>query len=252
MDIRNVQAIDIHSHFNSGSPEDVEVSELYRCDVPFLKTEYDACNIACGGFSSFSSVCSTNHVFEENENAFRLAESTPWFFQWVVLNPFDERTYEQAKRMLSSKKVLGLKIHPSYHKYSLAEYGDNIFKFAAENDSTILMHPDYLELVPDFANRYSSCKVIAAHLGSYRHIDCIEKATHGNIYADTSGSASLTNNIVEYTVSKIGAERILFGTDTYSCAAQRGRIELARLPESNKIAILRENAKRLFWQFNDL
>jgi len=63
---------------------------------------------------------------------------------------------------------------------------------------------------------------------------------------DTSGMASLKNMLIEYAVSQIGSERILFGTDTYSAASQRGRIEFALISDQDKENILVKNATRLF------
>ena len=74
----------------------------------------------------------------------------------------------------------------------------------------------------------------------------MKKSKYGNVYVDTSGMASLQNMIIEYAVSQIGSERILFGTDTYSAASQRGRIEFAMISSRDKENILFRNAKELF------
>jgi len=78
------------------------------------------------------------------------------------------------------------------------------------------------------------------------HIEAIRRAANGNIYTDTSRIASSRNCIIEFAVSVIGSEKIFFGTDTYSAAFQRGRIELAGIGRADKINILRENALREF------
>lgn len=49
-------------------------------------------------------------------------------------------------------------------------------------------------------------------------IDMHTHINHGNVYTDTSGIASSRNKIIEYAVNRIGSEKILFGTDTYSAA----------------------------------
>ena len=85
-----------------------------------------------------------------------------------------------------------------------------------------------------------------AHLGGEAYVDAVEFAKHRNVYTDTSGIASSNNLMVEYAYSRIGADRILFGTDTYSAAFQRGRIEFAMIPREDKRKILRDNALRLF------
>ena len=86
-------------------------------------------------------------------------------------------------------------------------------------------------------------------MGSYgesSYADAIEFAKNGNVYVDTSGIASSRNYGVEYVVSRVGSDKILFGTDTYAAGFQRGRIEYALIPEEDKCNILRYNAEKLF------
>lgn len=88
--------------------------------------------------------------------------------------------------------------------------------------------------------------LIIAHLGSVEQVDAAKRAANGNIYLDTSGNASSKNKVIEYAVSEIGSEKILFGTDTYAVGFQRGRIEYAMISEIDKQNILRYNALKLF------
>lgn len=96
------------------------------------------------------------------------------------------------------------------------------------------------------ADKYQNVTFIVAHLGGEAHVDAVEFAKHKNVYTDTSGIASSSNLMLEYAYSRIGADRILFGTDTYSAAFQRGRIEFALIPKEAKQKILRDNAMCLF------
>ena len=85
-----------------------------------------------------------------------------------------------------------------------------------------------------------------ALLKNEHHIKAVRNAKYENVYVDTSGIASIKNMLIEYAVSQIGSEHILFGTDTYSAASQRGRIEFAMIEQRDKENILLNNAKRLF------
>ena len=88
-----------------------------------------------------------------------------------------------------------------------------------------------------------------AHLGSYSgttYADAIEFARYGNVYVDTSGIASSKNYVIEYTVNRVGSEKILFGTDTYAAGFQKGRIDYALISGQDKENILHRNAERLF------
>ena len=105
------------------------------------------------------------------------------------------------------------------------------------------MEADYI--LP-FANRYGGARFIMAHLGGEAHICAVKNAKNGNVYVDTATKFSMKNQIIEYAVSQIGSERILFGTDTFSAASQRGRIEFSMIRDQDKENILCNNAKELF------
>ena len=64
---------------------------------------------------------------------------------------------------------------------------------------------------------------------------------------DTSSARSILPNLIEWAVEEIGADRILFGTDTplYFAPSQRARIDHAGVRDEDKRLILRENAVRL-------
>ena len=239
--------IDIHSHFNHGSRFDCPEEESHLRSFAFLESVYAKAGVSQVGISTYASVL--NHVeciTEENRYLHRLIDEKDWVYQWVVIDPRQKETYEQAEKMLSHPKVLGIKIQSFEQKYDIREYADELFAFANEHKTTILMHPHYISQMPSFADKYPDMKLIIAHLASKEHVDAIANAKHGNIYTDTSGGASSRNNIIEYAVNRVGSEKILFGTDTYSFAFQFGRIALSDLSRRDKENILWRNAVKLF------
>lgn len=251
-----VKAIDIHSHINSGSVFDSPEDEGYVANLETVLRLNKLAGIEKTICSTFSSVLRTEEIVKENEYMSQLAQRFPELYYWVVMDPRNDSTFEQAKDYLIQKKCVGLKLHPTYHEYNLETFGDKLFSFASEFKSVVLIHPDpTVDTVLPFADAYPDVKVIVAHLGSFysrRYADIMENCKHQNIYADTSGSASLKNQIIEYTVSRVGSERILFGTDTYAAGSQRGRIEYADISNMDKQNILRHNAERLFGYLIDL
>ena len=246
MVLSDVSAIDIHSHYNHGVRHDSGVNPIYQCDLEFLKNTYEAANVSIGCFSSFSSVLASEDVVEENDYNFQLSQQFDWFYNWVVIEPRIEKTFQQAKEYIKNNKCVGIKIHPPLHEYPITDYADKIFSLAAEYGTVVLMHPDNMPAMPSFADKYRDMRLIIAHLGTGEHVDAIANARYGNIYTDTSGSASINNNVVEYAIKRVGSEKILFGTDTYSTAFQRGRIEYAPISQKDKLNILRDNALREF------
>ena len=249
--IHTIKAIDAHTHINHGSKFDSNPnSNTYNATLAYLQKENRVAGIEKMICSTFSSVLSVEEVEQENEYLQRLCQETPGLYQWVVIDPRNARTFAQADAMLGGDKCVGIKLHPYFHKYTLEEFGDQIFSFAAERNAIVQIHPERApDYILDFANKYPRVTFIMAHMGSYDEdadARAIGLAKHGNVYVDTSGRASTQNRVVEYTVSKVGSDRILFGTDTYAAGFQRGRIEYALISDEDKCNILRYNAERLF------
>lgn len=255
------QIIDIHSHFNIGSPFDVPETELKQRNIDFIKKDYLHAGIIAGSFSPFSSVSknplSFERIYADNQKMNEIACQNDWVYQWLVLHPEREELFDQIKAMISHQKVLGVKIHSYYHGYDMEKFGDRIFSFCNDLQCVTLVHPKpgtAINLVK-FADKYPNMKIIIAHLGhdQYAHKDAVEDrvhavmlAKHENIYMDTSAHGIVLNNIVEYAVGKVGSEKIFFGTDTYSCGYEVGRIQYAHITDSDKENIFYNNAKKHF------
>lgn len=241
-----MKIIDIHTHCNSKSIYDCPETEIQKRNFSFLIDEYKRLGIRAGGVSYYSTVLSDKEIFKGNEQLFNYAQIDKKIFQWVVLDPRQENLFSQVLEQIKSEKVLGIKIHSVCHEYDINEYADEIFSFANELGCFVLMHPDKILDMIQYADKYPNMKLIIAHLGSLEHIEAIKCAKHGNIYTDTSGGASNLNNVVEYAVEKVGSEKIFFGTDNYSCAFQVGRIQYANISDKDKENIFYNNAKACF------
>lgn len=240
-------AVDMHSHINHGSVYDGDTDEGHTAYLDELML----INRAAGIEKMFVSTCASFHntqiIPEENEYMHQLINEVDCMYQWVVIDPRIEETFQQAERMLHHKKCVGIKLHPLYHKYSLEEYADQIFSFASKFRAVVLIHPEKEPTyIVSIADKHPDVTFIIAHLGGKAYVDAVAFAKYRNIYTDTSGIASSNNLLLEYAYSRIGADRILFGTDTYSAGFQRGRIEFALLPKEDKQKILRDNAYLLF------
>lgn len=241
-----MKIIDLHTHCNSNSIYDCPEMEIDKRNFTFLMDEYARLGIGVGGFSYYSAVLSDKEIFESNERLSEQAKEDERVYPWLVLDPRQEKLFAQIREHIHDKKVLGIKIHSVCHEYDINEYADKIFSFANELGCFVLMHPDKILDMVQYADKYPNMKLIIAHLGSVEHVEAIERAKHGNIYTDTSGGASNLNNVVEYAVEKVGSKKIFFGTDNYSCAFQVGRIQYANIGEKDKENIFYNNAKMHF------
>ncbi len=79
-------------------------------------------------------------------------------------------------------------------------------------------------------------------------VQAVQAARHGNIFIDTSSAMNMTPGLIEWGAKEVGAERLLYGTDSpcYFAPMPRARIDHADLSLQEKQLILRENAIRLF------
>lgn len=241
-----MKIIDIHTHCNCGSLYDCPESGIHKRNFEFMMEDYKNLGISAGCFSYYSTVLSDKEIYEGNELLFEQSKTDSRVYQWLTFDPRQEKLYSQIKNLISGDKVLGIKIHSPYHKYDILEYGDKIFSFANELKCFVMMHPDKILDMVEFANKYPDMKLIIAHLKNEEHIKAIESAKNGNIFTDTSAGGVSLNNIIEYAVERVGSEKIFFGTDTYSCGYEVGRIKYARISEKDKENIFYNNAKKYF------
>ncbi len=247
MDSRSIKAIDCHNHFFHFPTYE---NEMQVSDRETIWKVAATANVDKLFISTMEAVSNCDMVESENDYLWNLSQELDYLYQWVVIDPRNDNTFLQAKRMLNNGKCVGIKLDPQTHKYTLAEFGDKIFSFASDFGATIVTHPEEnATWILPYADKYPDVNFIVAHMCSWlgrAYADAIEQSKHGNVYADTSGMASFYNQGVEYIVNRVGADRILYGSDGYAAGFQRGRIEYAQISEEDKIKILRGNAERLF------
>ena len=250
--ICDIKAIDVHRHWTYGHPlEPAQGSS--KNDVDSIKEMADMANIEAVFVSPYVAVIGDNRdeaIIESNERLAELVKEKDFLYQFVVIEPRVEETFLQARRMLESKKCVGIKLHPSFNKYNLEDYAKKIFDFAATYNTVIQIHPQgFATHIVPWADKYPQLNFIQAHLSEHGQIEAIKQAKYGNVWTDTSSSSSMSNQLIEYAYSQIGADRIMFGTDTNHAGAFRGRIEYALIPDEVKYKILRGTAEKLFAKY---
>lgn len=195
-----------------------------------------------------------------NDAAFREIPTILGLLQYVIVNPLQPETYSQARRMLRAPWCVGIKIHPEEHQYSITDRGGELFRFFGEVGASVMTHSGDPNSLPEaflaFANRHPRVRLLLAHLGNgggdRQRVDlqvcAIRAATHHNVWVDTSSARSILPGLLEWAVAQVGADRLLFGSDTplYHVAMQRARIEAAGISDEAKQRILRDNAIAFF------
>ncbi len=260
-EIRKIQAIDVHAHYgpfvrlelplnsrlvSQGPAKVVELARLAGTELTIASsslalTPRGQADAAAG-----------------NDDAMREVTRTQGLAFWVVVHPLQPRTYDQARDMLQHPKCMGIKLHPEEHCYPITEHGRKLLGFAAEQQAVVLTHTgESLSRPADFAvlaDDFPELPLILAHLGNsqvgelFWQVEALQRSKSRGLYIDTSSMNSMINGLIEWGVSQVGAERLLYGTDSplYFAPCQRVRIDLADITDQEKRLILRENALRLF------
>lgn len=263
MSVQDVQAIDVHAHYGRYCRRDTAAlpNEWLSGDADTVVSRAQSANTRLTIVSPLSGLLPRYEAdtFAGNEEAARVVAETDGLLQWVIVNPLQPRTFEQAAEMLPLPKCAGIKLHPEEHGYPIREQGGQLFEFAAAHDAVVLTHSGDensrpADVVP-FADAHPQLRVILAHLGNgggaagdpTLQVRAVQAARSENIVVDTSSARSILPGLIEWAVREIGAERILYGTDSplYCAAMQRARIDHADISDRDKRLILCENAERL-------
>lgn len=260
--ISSTRAIDVHGHY--GVYHQVDRTALYNQmmtgDASEVVRRASAVNVELTIVSPLLALLPRfkANAAAGNAEAACIVAQTPGLKQYVVIDPLRTETYAQADEMLMQPQCVGIKLHPEEHGYPIRDHAAQLFEFAAARKAIVLTHTsEQNSLCEDFvpwANRFPEVKLILAHIGCgwdgdiTHQVRAIQKGHHGNMFADTSSARSITPNLIEWAVKEVGADRVLFGTDTplYSTAMHRARIDHADLSDDDKRLILRDNALRLF------
>jgi predicted TIM-barrel fold metal-dependent hydrolase len=185
---------------------------------------------------------------------------------------YRERDLRELSDFLRAGLVRGLKLYPGYEPfyphdrrlevvYELAEeYGVPVMVHCGDTytpkGKVKFSHP--LEM-DEVAVDHRNVNFVICHLGNPWLVDCMEVVyKNPNVYADISGLVlgEFTEAFEDYMVEQIEdvilyagePDRFLFGSDWPICS-MRSYVEFVRqlkMPESDRHAMLYENARRLF------
>lgn len=175
---------------------------------------------------------------------------------YLVINPW-QQPEAQLDRLTGEREFVGIKLHPSLHRYPLTgpRYRP-VWEFADRVGCPVLTHTDgdspfdHPAMLGSIGARYPGARIILGHSGiSPAGVDeAIETArSTANLYLEICGS-HLNEALLVAMVEAIGAERVLFGSD-FPFIDQRmslGRVLYADLDPADRTAILSSGARRVF------
>jgi uncharacterized protein len=149
-----------------------------------------------------------------------------------------------------------IKFHPDLHKYPVTGSAyQPLWDYAHQTRGVVLVHTWDSDpncgplLLGSIGRSYPQARIIIGHSGvTWRGYEqALETAeSTPNTFLDITGSQS-HRTLLERLVSRVGAERVLFGSDLpyLEAAMVLGRVLSARLSDEHREMILRTNFMRL-------
>ena len=179
------------------------------------------------------------------------------FTGFGTLHP-DSEDLEGDLKHLIELGLKGVKIHPDFQFFSLAEErAIRLGQMVRDAGLPILTHcgdfrfklsnPDQLEV---FLRELPGLTVIGAHLGGWSKWDEVEQKIAGkyDMYVDTCSSLRfMDKDAAVRLMSKFGTDKVLFATDypTWDHASEIALFDALELTEKEQEQILYENAAKL-------
>lgn len=192
----------------------------------------------------------------ENKEIAEIAAKHPQRFVGVAnINPLlGEQAVQQLRTCVEDLRIKGLKLHP--FKQCFRPYYPVVYPLVEQSIKLkipIFIHSgnDSLSLpmqIGALADRFPDATIIMLHGGEdYKsaHDARWVAKKYDNIILDTSGA--LSPLFVKEAVSVLGAEKVVFGSDTpWSLTEEQlNKIKILRLPEKQESLILGENLEKI-------
>lgn len=178
-------------------------------------------------------------------------------FGYVVPHPrYADGVLPELRRGFDELGLRAIKLHPGVHNYSILEPAcADIWRFAEERRAFVLSHTwegderCRPKAFGQLAEEHPAVCFVLGHSGggpAGRREAAEAARAHGNIYLEICGSR-LMGADVEYLVGEVGAERVLFGTDSpwIDPRFTLGKVAYANLSDEQLRLILGENMGRL-------
>lgn len=240
--------IDIHAHLWKGRYEKNKAEIIKACSL------YGISRVYISGLNSLNP--DEEEIRELNLEVYKFMREQPGLIDgFCYINPLHKKSLDDLKTGVEEMGMSGMKlwvatfcdvpeVFPLVEKcidYRIPILVHSFHKAVGqlENESTGIETSNLARLYPE-------ARIIMAHLGAncYHGIKAIRDCK--NVWVDISGSMFRRDDI-DYTVSQIGPQRILFGTDMpgASFLTNMGRIEEADLTEEERDMIYYGNAMEI-------
>jgi len=244
--------VDWHEHVWLNDRRELD---LYNCDSLVRAAETVGINIMVCSQPLFSSRGEPDDTQRSNNAVYQAMCRYPGKIKGMcfVDSCFTEFAIREIKRCVLELGMIGVKLYNQHFINDPVQFP--IIELCIDLNIPVLVHAGKLNHRPEaqpnvsdgthfasIASRYPEVNMIMAHIGGGGDWQWSIKAIAGykNIVTDISGGI-IDNGMIEESVYHLGADRVLFGTDS-SVSASVGKILGANITEEEKLTILRGDA----------
>ena len=249
--------IDFHTHVSIGEGREETVEGLDRTLALAHRANIDKIvllgNVFRGGIRG-----NAEAVRAANDETIRFVAHRPdQVYGFCYVNPLLDPGFlrEEISRCISEGGFRGIKLEADMNVRDGRMA--TVMEEALKHGVPILQHAWYKTTakeeresdpldIADLAERYPENIIIMAHLAACGIRGVLDVERFENVYVDTSGSQPFAG-FVEYGVEKLGADRIVFGSDItgrdFGC--QLAKVTNADISNGDREKILWKNALRL-------
>ena len=276
MDINRLRAIDVHVHLEfQGELEEADriARQYFNTDAPrnwkAQAEYYRSRNIGCVVFTVDEQLTGRRYATNDEVAAFA-AENSDIAIAFASINPLrGAEALAEAKRLVSSRAVCGLKLHPPMQQFFPNDrVAYPLYEVFAEAKLPVLFHTGHSGIgtgmragggirlkygnpmpIDDVAVDFPDMPIILAHPSFPWQEEAISICMHKpQVYIDLSGWSPkyFSPTLVQYA-NTVLRTKVLFGSDYPWITPDRWLADFAQIGirEEVRPLILKENAARL-------
>jgi len=246
--LRGELVIDCHSHLGPAL-----YMEIPDSDAAGLARHLDDLGIDKACVSS--GIAMVSDWKTGNDQAIAAVRTFPdRFFGYTFYNPRYVELMEAELERCFAAGMRGLKMHPDFHQMPADDPSYNLlYRFAQERRLPILCHfgggprTDFPLYAPAVERCPDATFILAHSLPGRDRVDLAVQyfGERSNVFYDLANA--FEPGVIRYAIERLGAERLLFGTDGCwgSMARRLGLIALAPIDDEPKRLILGRNMQRI-------
>jgi predicted TIM-barrel fold metal-dependent hydrolase len=278
IDMDSIVAFDVHVHIEHGGEDSAaeQAAKKYfgesgvRHDRRALAEYYRSRKIGCVVFPVDETL--TGRPLVSNDSVIEFAsENSDIAIAFASINPHrGKQGVEEARRLLATGKIHGLKLHPPIQQFSPSDrIAYPLYELFAEARLPVIFHTGHSGIgsgmpggggvrlkygnpmpIDDVAVDFPDMPIIMAHPSFPWQDEAISIALHKpQVYIDLSGWSPkyFSPTLVQYANTLL-KNKVLFGSDYPMLAPDRWLADFEKISIKDEVRplILKENAARLF------